>query len=405
MAINTPREILQTQIATHNATSPVGSEIMTNMTGRSKTTSESVTVSTNNTDITDALEELGMAKATRGKKDLETMKARRGQGADLDALTRIADYYDKLPDLPSDQKNRDLVLKMQSYEEFFSQEKGQGGSGLKPTADDIRQLLQEFDGDITHQFAALESAAARFSAAGPSSEFMALLDEVRQEMREGDAAQDIKAGFFSAQEASTAPERFATPPEVFRESYRQMVRSGGHLGRIFDALGDFVKAGNTGKENFENAIDSFIKVAGADMQSFGPSTDPIILGDVVAELKNLKNMRTILEMGQGLIDKLSSMFPSNKDVLPDSAEITSLLLDFTSSSVASAMDAQKMVERFSDMGPDVAVVALNILRDIHSQMPDSAMPTDGARLQQSKILMNLSDKLVAVEENSFAAQS
>lgn len=405
MGINTPREIITTQIATHNAASPVGAEIMTNMQGRSKTTSEGVQVSTNPSDLTDALEELGMAAATRGKKDLETMKARKGAGTDMDALSRIADYYDKLPNMPSDQKGRDLVRSLEQYqEEMLRNERGEG-SGKNPKAEDIRKALQEYDGDITHQFAAIEDMRKRFVAANADPAFIALIDEVRAEMREPETAQEIMAGFYSAKEASSLADRFATDPQSFRDSYRDMVRSGGDLGRVFTALGEFLQTGVSDETKFDDIIDSFIKVAGDDMKSFGPSTDKAILGDVIAELKTLKNMKTALSMTQGMTAKLASIFPDMKDRLPSSSDITASLLSFASSKVPSAMDAEAMLRPFSDLDPEVAVVALNVLRDMHNSLPDSVIPGDTARLQQSKILLNLSDTFVSVEETSFASKS
>lgn len=394
------RETVTSQIATHNVTSPVGAEIMANVTGRMHGTGETVTVSSKNADMTDMLEEIGMVKATLGKTDLSKMKVRKGAGTDLEALARIADFYDKLPNLPTNQKSLDLILKLQSYEDAFKEGGGGQGGGTLPTAEDIRNLLREYDGDITHQFAALEDARARFEASGASPEFLSVLDEVRTDMRKPEIAQEIKAGFASALEAVTTADRFASKPEDFRESYRQLLRSGGNLGRLFDALGDFATSGVKGeKGDFETVINSFIRVAGDDMKSFGPSTDKAILGDVVAELKVLKNLRTAMEMSVDMTGKLGRMFPDKAADLPGPVALVSQILHFVASSAR--RDAEKIIANFEGTAPEVPVVAVNLLRDIHARIPDSAMPTDGARLAQDKVLKAISDKLVAAEEAHY----
>lgn len=395
------RETVTSQIATHNVTSPVGAEIMANASGRMHGTGETVNVSSKNSDITEMLEEIGMVKATLGKSDLSKMKVRKGAGTDLEALARIADFYDKLPNLPSNQKTLDLIGKLQAYEDAFQEGGGSGGKGSGlPTAEDIRTLLREFDGDVSHQFAVLEDVRSQFAAKGVSSEFLAVLDQVRSEMRQPGTAQDIKAGFASAKEAATTADRFASKPEDFRDSYRQMLRSGGGLGRMFDSLGDFANTGVKGSSaDFQLVLDSFIKVAGDDMKSFGPSTDKAILGDVITELTVLKNLRTVMDMSGDMLGKLARMYPDQADKLPQGSELVSSLLHFTTS--GARRDAEKMLKPFEGGPPEMLVVAMNFLRDIHARMPDSALPSDAARQQQVKVLASLSDKLVASEEEQY----
>ena len=144
------RETTNQLLATYNSISPVGAENVAAKMGRAPGTGETVQVSSNEADINDMKEEVGMMKATLGKVDLSKLKVRKGAGTDLEALARIADFYDKLPNLP--------------------------------TAEDIRNLLREFDGDVSHQFAALEDVRLRFEAKGAPPSFLALLDEVRKEL-------------------------------------------------------------------------------------------------------------------------------------------------------------------------------------------------------------------------------
>lgn len=392
------RETTNQLLATYNSISPVGAENVAARMGRAPGTGETVQVSSNEADINDMKEEVGMMKATLGKVDLSKLKVRKGAGTDLEALARIADFYDKLPNLPTNQKTLDLIKQLETYEESFK-EGGKGGGNL-PTADDIRNLLREFDGDVSHQFAALEDVRLRFEAKGAPPSFLALLDEVRKELRQPETAQEIKAGFASAREAKDLADRFNSAPEDFRDSYRQMLRSGGNLGRIFDSLGDFATSGVKGEKTvFETVINSFIQVAGDDMKSFGPSADKVILGDVIAELTVLKNLRTTMGMTVDMLDKLGRMFPDKKADMPDSVKLVSQILHFVASSAR--RDAERIISNFEGTAPEIPVVAVNMVRNLHASIHDSAMPTETARLQQDKMLQMISDKLVAAEEKHF----
>ena len=44
---------------------------------------------------------------------------------------------------------------------------------------------------------------------------------------------------------------------------------------------------------------------------------------------------------------------------------------------------------------------VNLLRNQHSLLPDSVMPSLQAREQQSRLLLNLSDRVVETEEKAF----
>jgi type III secretion system YopN/LcrE/InvE/MxiC family regulator len=401
MSITTPTEVIRTQVATHNAASPVGSEIMSNQMGRHGRTQESVQVSPSQSDLTDAMEEIGMSVATRGTKaDLEKMKLRKGQGANFEALGRIADYYDKLPSMPADDKRRNLIAQFKQVETLLrmsaARGDGEGASGL-PTADDIRKLLADFDGDITHQFVMLEDIRNRAAQEGVPPSYLALLDTVRAEMRRPENARDILAGFASARVATDLGDRFGSDPTDYRESYRALLREQPRLGRVFDELRKFNLT-----DNFNEIVGGFLKVAGDDMASFGPSTDPLILGDVVRELSNLKTLRTAFEGTAGVLAKIDRMYPPEANsARPGVEELTSRLLHFSGGQIASMAEAEALLTGFEPTRPEVGVAVINLLRDLHAALPDSVFPSPQARDQQGRMLLALSDKLVAAEEAAY----
>jgi type III secretion system YopN/LcrE/InvE/MxiC family regulator len=402
MSVNTPSEVIRTQIATHNAASPVGVKIMANQTGRHSRTQESVQVTPSQSDLTDALEAIGMSVATRGTKaGPEKMKLRRGQGTNFEALGRIADYYDKLPSMPADEKRRNLIAQFKQVETLLrmtaARGDGEGGASGLPTADDIRKLLADFDGDITHQFVMLEDIRNRAAQEGAPAGYLSLLDTVRADMRRPENARDILAGFASARVATDLGDRFGSDPTEYRESYRALLREQPRLGRVFDELRKFNLT-----DNFNEIVGGFLKVAGDDMASFGPSTDPLILGDVVRELSNLKTLRTAFEGTAGVLAKIDRMYqPGPDSARPGGEELTSRLLHFSGGQIASMAEAEALLTGFEPTRPEVGVAVINLLRDLHAALPDSVVTSPQAREQQGRMLLALSDTLVAAEEATY----
>lgn len=395
-SINTPLEVIRVQQATNIAASPTGNENITNTLGRYARTAQSVQVSPSQADTSDMQEEAGMGVAARGKQDLEKTKLRKSQGANLEALARIADYLDKLPDMPSEQMHRDLVLKFQQYEDLMRNAGGGGGSNL-PTADDIRALLRDYDGDVSHQFAALEDIRARATKSDAPAAYLALLDTVRAELRQPETARDIAAGFASAREAATVGDRFGSDPQSYRDSYRNLLRESPSLGRTFDELRKFSLT-----EKFDAVVDSFMKVAGDELASAGPSTEPAQLNLVLKELSSLKNLRSVFDGANQMLAKIERMFANSDNVArPSGEDITSRLFHFSGAAVASMTDAERLISGFETTPPEVPVVAVNLIRDLHASLPDQVIHSNQAREHQSKLLMSLSERFVDIEDAAY----
>src|SRR5262245_36336051 len=174
-------ETLRQNLAALNVSSPTGAEIAREVRGSYR--GEQVATSTEASKIQDAAEELGMSVAHRAdKRSLDRREVRQGAGATLEALARIADYYDKLPDMPREDQLRSLVEQLETFERLMNE----GGSGGGVTADDILKALQQFDGDVTHQFAGLDIAREFFATTGASDDFMMLLEQAHAEFGKGD---------------------------------------------------------------------------------------------------------------------------------------------------------------------------------------------------------------------------
>lgn len=395
MAINSPQEVIRTQIATNNSISPVGAEVMANAMGKDVRTNESVQVAPSKSDLTDALEELGMGVASRGKPDIDKMKARRGAAKDVDALSRIAEYLDELPDLPGEERYQQLVRKMQAFQQM---EFGGGGGGDQISADDLRQMLKAYDSDITHQLYALERLRKDAMAQGAPAAVLAAIDRLREEFATPDNLRDIRAGVASSMESHRMADRFGTDASSFRDSYRELLRDPQpRLGAIFDTLRKFSLT-----ESFDDVVGSFLKVAGDDLASTGPSTDPILLGALMTELSKLKNLRTVLKGAEDLAAKLDRTYPpQHGSKRPDATELASRLLHFSGLGLPTLNDANSLLRGYESEAPEVPVMAVNLIRHQHAQLPGSVMPSDQAHEQQSRLLVALSDRVVATEEKAY----
>ena len=168
--------------------SPQGAEAMAEVTGQYG--GEVVRGSSESEKLADAAEEMGMAVAHRAdKKSLNLREIRKGGGANLEALERIAAYYSQLPNFPSDEKIMSLVEELTQY--LLNTGSGEGGQEQAVTKDDIFRALQHFDGDVTHQFAALEVVAEYF--AGMDAELDAAIADAKRDFEEGERARDVRA--------------------------------------------------------------------------------------------------------------------------------------------------------------------------------------------------------------------
>src|SRR5262249_45306070 len=109
-------ETLRQSIAQMNVISPVGSEIMDQVRGSHD--NETVMLSDESSKLTEASEELGMSVAHRSdKKSLGDREVRQGQGTNFEAVTRLSEYLNNLPNMPREAQLKALVDKLKQFKE------------------------------------------------------------------------------------------------------------------------------------------------------------------------------------------------------------------------------------------------------------------------------------------------
>jgi type III secretion system YopN/LcrE/InvE/MxiC family regulator len=376
-------DILPQTIATFNVQSPVGAEVMENVRGNRG--GEVVKIADEASKISDATEELGMSHGHHGGEKLEKREVRQGSGANLEALSRIADYYDKLPDMPREVELQSLVETLQQFQELL-EGKGKEGGG-KPTKEDILAALQKFDGDVTHQYAALEVAREYFEAAGASAEF-----------EKTDMARDVKAGFAAAEVASKAAQTLETDPAAVRDTYRAMLREQKNMGQLFDALAKFDVL-----KNFSQVVETFLTAAGHDLSSTGPSTDEGFLQALLTELGKLKKLQTVFEGVKQLVATSERLFAASERGQMKTVDVASAILNFVSKAAVNLGDARGLLGGLRNGRLASQLAFANGVFNLHGEIPDDVMPSPQARQQQKATLMSLLEELVKAEENEYGA--
>ena len=135
-------------------------------------------VSSAESKLADAAEEMGMSVAHRAdKKQLGQRSVRPGQASFPEALARLREALEELPDMPREEELVSLIEQLHSFQDLMEGRGGRGSGGV--SKDDVLAALQAFDGDVTHQYAGLEIARSQFEAMGASPAFLALLDEAK----------------------------------------------------------------------------------------------------------------------------------------------------------------------------------------------------------------------------------
>lgn len=386
-----------------------------------------------------------------------------GQAADIDASARVAELRDKLPDIPGPREFGRLIAQfeavdqqlsiaegMQGAEEDIAAEIGaehaereevteersaeetretpieQGEDGSEPPTTalarallarrdsqqggefsgegggesalrEIFGALEKFDSDPTHQFAALENLRSYFKDA--RVEFQLILDKAMAVYESNtDLAQAVRAGYAAAEVAHRAAATLRTDPRKVRDAYRAMLREQPNLGTLFDAL--IEKFGLT--SNFEGLVETFLAAAGHDLASTGPSTDEMFLHALTTELGKLKKMRTVFEDGKELIKVTDRIAPRSERGKLEPLKLTSRILNFCGKrSAVTVPDARVILAPLVAAPPQLQVVFINALIDLHARIPGDIMPSPQALLQQKTVLGTLRNQLVEAEEIAY----
>ncbi|SDR15171.1 HrpJ domain-containing protein [Pseudovibrio sp. Tun.PSC04-5.I4] len=408
-------EVLRSTIATHNAESPVGAPLIAEAMGQRR--NERVMQLSNPSKLTDAAEELGQALSSRlDKRSLEVRSVRQGQGTNIEAITRIAEFYDKLPDLPSKDKLQGMVNLLQ---DFQNKQSTGGRTGGQITPQDVFGFLQQFDGDVTHQYAALQIAIEHFETTGADDALLHALLNARKTMESGDLGKDVRAGLAVAKLAHDNADDISSDPATVRKNYREMLRNEPNFGIIFDRFRKLIsrhrqlqqhtsqsvskEVSETPLSSFDDVVNLFTEAARQGLEQADTQDEPAHLEAVLTELGKLKSLRTVFE-GVHVATKLtgrSSQGFSSIAVDVGLEQMASDLFHYLGKSVAAPADAQGLVAPFAPAGLAASLSYTNNLLALHRDVPETIITNDNIRVQQFNTLLGLSEQLTILEEEQY----
>lgn len=397
MAIQAPGEMIRQTYVTHTITSPVGAEVMQAVRGDYR--GEALVPTDENSKLNDMAEELGASVAHHKPVSLKDKVIRAGQGASVEALSRILDYLDKLPDVPRDHKLKDLVDTLEGYLDLMERGKG-GGAGGSVSAEDILALLREFDPDVTHQSEVLDAVRTAFDGRAGAEAMVALLDQARIAFDRDVPRQDIQAGLAMAGPAAALAATMETDPAALRDSYRSVLRERPPLSGLFQELARFDLS-----RGYDACIDTFMRAVKRDLDQLSPSTDRGWLNGMLQELGQLKLMKSVFHASEMVITRLERLLEPGDRGRLNGADLTVSLLDFAGRGVVSAQDASRLLGPLADAAPFAQVMTANALRGLHADMPDAIFPSAASRQQQVAMLDSVLAELVAREEDAAMSAS
>lgn len=397
MAIQAPGEMIRQTYVTHTITSPVGAEVMQALRGDYR--GEALVPTDENSKLNDMAEELGASVAHHKPVSLKEKVIRAGQGASIEALSRILDYLDKLPDVPRDQKLKELVDTLEGYLELLQGGKG-GSGGASVTAEDILALLRDFDPDVTHQSEVLDAVRSAFAGRSGAEEMVALLDHARIAFDRAVPRQDIQAGLAMAGPASALAASMETDPAALRDSYRSVLRERPPLAGLFQELSKFDLS-----RGYDACIDTFMSAVKRDLDQLSPSVDRGWLNGMLQELSQLKLMKSVFHASEMVITRLERLLEPKDRGRLNGADLTVSLLDFAGRGVVSLQDAGRLLGPLAQAEAFAQVMTANALRTLHADMPDALFSSPASRQQQVAMLDSLLAELVAREEDAAIAAS
>ena len=376
-----------------NVQPPVGVQLVETARGERK--GGAVTVVARNSDLTDLQEEVGMSVAKLvDKRSLHKAKMRQGAGISKEALQRIEDYFDKLPDAPQDEKLLELVERLETVEKSLDKS-GEAHAGT--TVDDVMQALSGADRSARRQYMLLQGARIHFEAMGAHPDLVSVLDQVENSFDSSGIAAEVRADFAMLALAKEVAPSMGVPAEALCDKYREMLMTGKNLGQIFYALADLQKRLKLG-----TVVDLFMKAAGNDLAATSRKTDKVFLASLLKWLGVLKTMRSTFDACDELLDTTQRICPDFGRRLKETAhnKLIGELLSFCSRQMTSLEDVRSLIKPFEDENttPRSRVVFYNGLIDVHRKMPDLAIFSNQARLQQANNLLEHSGMMVEAEE-------
>ncbi|GLT19798.1 hypothetical protein GCM10007938_35810 [Vibrio zhanjiangensis] len=323
--------------------------------------------------LASSLEELGSAIADRRNRSKDETKA--NQRADRDQLKFIEEIQEYLQQVPDLEKQKKLLS-------FVS-----ANLGKSKTADEFLLCLESFSDDEGLQYLA-GKVLAESSDPNDKRHFNKALDTFFQQHQKSISITLNTSAAFAEQ----------LPVEDIsqaRSEYRTLTEYQAHSKAWQDLQ---IMAKDYG--SIEKAIDIHQKALSADYHSLKPSDDRSVLGQVMLNLGQLKQLTTVFE----LVESVAKLIEKLCFVPIDSSSLMDHLLTFADSQY---VGQSRFDNSMRDMGitlPNAKVVAAQQMRRIAMALPEGMYPTLEHRVRVTTSLQDCIDQAINKEEEWLDAQ-
>jgi type III secretion system YopN/LcrE/InvE/MxiC family regulator len=165
----------------------------------------------------------------------------------------------------------------------------------QPTPQQLKDQLQEYFGDQTDQFEALEFLSELLSSTGGHDKLLDVVGEVRDELA---SEPSVLAG----RNIGDVVDNFDGSRLEARDLYRNVALGFDSIGQACTQLKD-----KYGADKFDEVADWLISALGTDLQAAGPSADPVGLKSIQDDLATVRTARQVYSACIDLLSKLREM--------------------------------------------------------------------------------------------------
>ena len=324
--------------------------------------------------IADAAEELTFSTSeTVEKKKISERKVSKKGMVNRNAKAEM--MVKKIPDL-----DKDALLK---FAQKLLSSSGQSAGQIK------EELRRQFK-DPSHQHAALEYIQELLAEEGGDGELQAAVAEAKDTLLAEEGPR-IRAGLNVSPLAAGFAEKGLGGVQTLRDFYRDAIL--GH--EDIETLHAAVIQRYPGKD-FQSAVDFLIKAVGADLQSKGPSVDPVELKQTLDDLYHLESLGNLHRNAGELIGKTEKLFQAKTGL--DPSRFVAKVMDLKKERWISEKHAMSLVEMTGIKDVEARIYFLRGATELVRKMPLKLFPDEDKRVALLNKMREAMDTLVEEED-------
>lgn len=285
-----------------------------------------------------------------------------------------------LPDVPEGAYGENLLSQLRSMRD----------GGILPNTRDFLKRLAEGSSDPSVQYAILETLSFLLEAG--DKDIKVLLEDARRTLLAKNGV-EIRAGINIA-ETVNAQTKDPVEMQELRDLYRAEVDGFKSPQDCFSSL-----MASRGPGRMGEALDFLIAGAGVDIRSANPSRDPVELGRILNDLKNVQMIKSAYDEMAKLLERMAAQFGETPAV--DAEKATGMLMDATRALSLSKEGVQAFVEGLGVKGLQAKYDCTRGFLGVMQRLPDGIFAGGNAgRFGFETAIRSLLDDLTAEMEGA-----